>query len=64
MNGLTNWKTTLAGMLGAAVIALPPVLQGGHPSWQQVAAAALCAAGGWVAKDSNVTGGTTQNAKT
>ena len=64
MNGLTNWKTTMAGLLGAVLIALPPVLQGGHPSWQQAAAAALVAAAGWVAKDSDVTGGTKPNANT
>ena len=50
---LTNWKTSLIGVVMAAV----QFHQGGM-TWHNALVAALFAALGLVAKDSNVTGGT------
>jgi hypothetical protein len=57
-----NWKTTLigtvAGIVGAVVGAIVPLMQGGVIDWKLIGTAALVAALGYFAKDSNVTGGT------
>jgi hypothetical protein len=50
---LRNWQTSLIGCVMAAV-----QLHQGGMSWQNAAIAALMAALGLAAKDSNVTGGT------
>ena len=50
---LANWKTSLIGVVMGAI-----QLHQGGLSWQNAAFAALMAALGLAAKDSNVTGGT------
>ena len=50
---LANWKTSLIGVVMAAI-----QLHQGGMSWQNAALAALMAALGFAAKDLNVTGGT------
>ena len=56
-----SWKTTLFGCLAAAMIAVAPLIQTGTIDWKAVVIAALVAAFSFVAKDKNVTGGTTDN---
>ena len=58
---LGSWKTTVAGLFGAVVIGVYPLIQGGKPTTQQILSAVAVAAVGWFAKDSNVTGGTNPN---
>ena len=53
---LANWKTSLIGLVMAAV-----QLHQGGMNWKSAVVAALMAALGLAAKDSNVTGGTTPN---
>lgn len=55
---MKNWKTTLFGALAAVVIAIQPIIATGTIDWKAVGLAALVAALGYFAKDSNVTGGT------
>jgi len=55
---MKNWKTTLFGCLAAVMIAVTPLIQTGDIDWKAVVIAALVAAFSFVAKDSNVTGGT------
>ena len=50
---ITNWKTSLIGVVMAAV-----QLHQGGMGWRNALVAALFASLGLVAKDSNVTGGT------
>ena len=57
---MKNWKTTLFGCLAAIMIAVAPLIQTGQIDWKAVIVAALVAGLGFVAKDSNVTGGTVQ----
>lgn len=54
---MKNWKTTLAGMVGAATTVLLPLVAGGTVGSKELVSAAVLAALGWFAKDSNVTGG-------
>ena len=57
---MINWKTTLAGFIGAVAINIQNALAAlsGQPiNWQTVILGAILAALGAVAKDSNVTGG-------
>ena len=58
---MKNWKTTLAGILGAILIGIVPVLQSGKISVEALAIAAVVAVGGLLQKDHNVTGGTVIN---
>jgi len=60
----TSWKTTLIGAILAIVIAVQPLIATGTIDWKAVIVAALIAGLGFVAKDSNVTGGTVSNGKT
>ena len=55
---MKNWKTTILGFVGAISVAVYPIIQTGEINWKAVGAAALIAAFGYFAKDSNVTGGT------
>jgi hypothetical protein len=60
MQSLTNWKTSLAGLVALAIPmlnALVPVLP---PQWAAVATGAVTFLGLLMAKDANVTGGTVQ----
>lgn len=56
---MKNWKTTLIACALAAVVAVEPMISTGKVDWKAVGMAALIAALGVVAKDANVTGGTT-----
>lgn len=54
-----NWRTTLVGLLGAALVAVGNYINsGGHFTLQGLATAAGVAALGFLSKDSVVTGGT------
>ncbi len=55
---MKNWRTTIAGALAAAVIAIQPIVATGNVDWKAVGVAAAVAALGYFAKDNNVTGGT------
>lgn len=63
---MKNYKTTLAGLIGAICIALEPVVQkiitGGTIDWsgetKNIIGAVVVAALGYFAKDHDVTGGT------
>lgn len=57
---MKNWKTTLAGMIGAVATVVLPMVTGGAVSSKDVVTAAVLAALGFFAKDSNVTGGTVE----
>lgn len=56
---MKSWKTTLSGCLVAVFVAVQPIIETGTIDWKKVTLAALIAAFSFVAKDSNVTGGTT-----
>jgi len=55
---MKNWKTTLVGCVTAATYAIIACLQAGKIDPKDIALAAGIAALGFVAKDLNVTGGT------
>jgi hypothetical protein len=57
---MKSWKTTLVGAIGAVAVAVYPLITTGHIDWRNVGLAALIAIFGFIAKDSNVTGGTVQ----
>lgn len=57
---MKSWKTTLSGCLVAVFVAIQPIIETGVIDWKKVILAGLIAAFSFVAKDSNVTGGTTQ----
>lgn len=53
---MKNWKTTLAGMIGAVATALIPVVQGHGFELEYLAIAAVLAVLGCVSKDYDTTG--------
>lgn len=53
---MKNWKTTLAGVFGAAVQVVVPLVQTGQVGWQALLVAAGMAAMGYFAKDFNISG--------
>jgi len=53
---MKNWKTTLAGILTALVIALQPLVTIGEFKWYNVLLACTVAILGFVAKDFDKTG--------
>lgn len=55
---MKNWKTTLAGFIGAIAIALQSVFATGVVDGKTAVTAAVVAGLGFLAKDFNVTGGT------
>jgi hypothetical protein len=55
---MKNWKTTLTGLLGAILSVVLPLFSGGSVAPKDIALAAAVAGVGFLAKDSNVTGGT------
>ncbi len=55
---MMNWKTTVIGAVGAVLMVVIPMLQGGVFDWKTLVPAAVTALLGWFAKDHNVTGGT------
>jgi hypothetical protein len=55
---MKNWRTTLTGFTGAILSVILPMFGGGTVSPKDVAIAASIAGIGYLAKDSNVTGGT------
>jgi hypothetical protein len=54
---VTSWKTTVIGAILALAVAIQPLLTTGTIDWKQVIIAGLIALLGYVAKDSDVTGG-------
>ena len=57
MNG-TNWKTTLAGIVGGVVTYTVTMIQSGNPwDWKAWAMGAVPVVIGFFAKDKDVTGG-------
>lgn len=58
MKKVTSWKTTVVGILLAIAYAIQPIIATGQIDWKQIVIAALIALLGYVAKDSDVTGGT------
>ena len=57
---MKNWKTTLAGALGAALIVALELYQKGTLDVNTILISAAIAAVGFLAKDMNVTGGTVE----
>jgi hypothetical protein len=53
---MKNWRTTLAGMIGAAVVAGLAIFQQGEVDPEAIATAAAIAAIGYLAKDAGVSG--------
>jgi glutamate-1-semialdehyde aminotransferase len=53
---MKNWRTTLAGVIGAAVTVALPMVQGGTLDSKTLAYAAGLAAVSWLAKDAGQTG--------
>lgn len=53
---MKNWKTTLAGAIGAAALALQSLFATGTVDLKTGITAAIVAAFGFLAKDFNVTG--------
>lgn len=51
-----SWRTTLAGMIGAAVTVALPLAQGGTLDGKTIATSAALAALGYLAKDAGQTG--------
>ena len=58
LHGVSNWKTTIIGLIGAIATAVYPLLTTGTISKKDILSAVVVAALGWFAKDSNVSGGT------
>jgi hypothetical protein len=57
----SNWKTTVAGLVGAIFLAIKPIINGDFKlsqDWPTLVGAVLVAALGFFAKDHDVTGGT------
>lgn len=54
---IRNWKTTLCGLAGGAIIAVLPILQTGTFSPRELVIGGIIGALGVLAKDLNVTGG-------
>jgi len=57
---MNNWKTTLIGAVGGALIAVQPLLATNTVDWKAILTGFVVALFGAFAKDFNVTGGTTQ----
>lgn len=57
---MSNYKTTLAGILGAVILCVQQWLSSGNLDTHTLLVAAAIAVLGVLAKDFNVTGGTTQ----
>lgn len=53
---MKNWKTTLAGVIGAIALSLQSAFATGTVDGKTVITAAIVAAFGFLAKDFNVTG--------
>lgn len=53
---MKNWKSTLAGLIGAIAVALIPVIQGKGFEMESLTTAATLAALGSIAKDYDTTG--------
>jgi len=53
---MKNWKTTLAGAIGGAFIAIQPLLATGEVNWSAVVTGFAVAVISAFAKDFNVTG--------
>ncbi len=53
---MKDWKTTIAGAVLAAVVAVQPIVESGNIDWKDLAFAALIAAFGYLAGDKQTTG--------
>jgi len=53
---LTNWKTTLLGIIGAAGTVAWPLIQTGNVGIKDIAIAVVIAVFGYLTKDAGVTG--------
>lgn len=53
---MKSWKTTFVGILGAAWLAIEPIVSTGHIDWKKTVLAAIVAAFGYLAKDFDKTG--------
>ena len=51
---MRSYKTTLLGIITAAIVAIQPIIETGNIDWKKIGYAALIAAFGYVAKDFNV----------
>lgn len=54
---MKNWRTTAAGLIGAVIIGIVPVIKDGKINWEAVTVAAVIAVAGFLQKDKQVTGG-------
>lgn len=52
-NKMKNWKTTLFGIVTAAIVAIQPIIETGSIDWKQLGYAALIAVFGYIVKDHN-----------
>lgn len=53
---MKNWKTTILGAIGAAIVAIQPIIESGVIDWKAVGIAALIALFGYLSKDAGVSG--------
>ena len=59
-HNMGSWKTTIAGLAGAILTVVVQYTQNNHKfDWHQLSIPVTIAVLGFLAKDSNVTGGTT-----
>lgn len=56
INTPKNWRTTAAGIIGAAAVVILPGLQDGTINQEQIVTAVAIAVLSWFAKDAGVTG--------
>jgi hypothetical protein len=61
---MTNWKTTLIGLLTAIAVGVQPIVETGVIDWKRIGLAALIAALGYVAGDAKKPTSTTQTTPT
>ena len=52
---MKNWKTTLFGIVTAAIVAIQPIIETGSIDWKKLGYAALIAIFGYLVKDHNAT---------
>ena len=53
---MKNYRTTICGLVMAAIVAVQPILETGIIDWKKIGYAALIAVFGYLVKDHNVTG--------
>lgn len=55
---MTNWKTTIAGAIGAGALTLQALFATGTVDWKTAITAVIVAVIGFVAKDAGISGTT------